>query len=662
MILCKHLIIFGKIYPSLLAWRPINDITHASLLEDISHSERVREIFASFLPDAQEMLAKTSQRLDLLQKISFYVGNRADNNGMLVNKIGLSWDKFLQLATSNEAELADFVYLRYAVEENNYLNTSFNELLAEYNLSRVDFDAFFTANKQHYADLRRRKDIINRLIETALPQQQDVINGILYYADTKLGPTHPETQLKELLALLGVERDDFVQEIANLTSRFGWPPVGGITYASMPKDIVYNESKRNRLFASVLSSKEKLKSNSPRLVLLQQISQHAGNTNALPVNEIEPIWDKFLQLATNDTVELADFVHLRYAVGKNSDLEALFNKLLTKHNLSRADFDMFFAAHKHHYVDLTRHEDIIDGIFEAALISANNLMRERLFRSIGIDEGTYIQYANMGGDITDNLIDIQATIGDDKDLNAIFAELLAEQGITREEFEQALSDVIDVYRNWWSVLLDLPYFTSDSLPVKLEHLIPEERKQILEIITARDHHYYDEAYYFHDLITKAEGKTSPAKAKRRSDILKKMSDIASTTRAVATATSDSVKTGKGTIELDLSETEHTKRGFMKLGLNTKVVMDFITANEQYPYDDYSYPYLDVFIIMHHAVDQDTLLQTQLTKTPLSPHLKEMNTKLQTLFTELLAEYGWSKDKFERFLDDNYERVFELTRG
>ena len=674
----------GEIYPSLLRWPPINDITHASLLEDITYHEDMREIFASFLLNPQEMLAKTSQRLALWQQISQHVGNKHDTNGVLAQKIGIDWNKFLQLATSDEAELADFVYLRYTVGQNSDLDALFNKLLAAYNLSRDDFDAFFTANKQHYADLTQRKDIIDRLIRKVLPQRQDVIDGILYYANTTLLPTHPETKLKELLALLGVKRDDFVQALAEFgkiyPSRFTWPPIDDIAHASLLKDIAYDREER-KLFASFLPSQEKLKKNSPQLVLWQQILQHASNTNTMQANDIEPIWDKFLQLTTNDEVELADFAYLRYVVGENSNLDALFNKLLAKHNLSRDHFDMFFAAQKRGYVDLTQHKDIIDGILAALLISANNLMRERLFRSIGIDEETYTQYAHRGGGITHYLIDIQAAIGDDKELNAIFTELLAEQGITREEFEQAISDVTDVYKDWWPVLVDLPAFQSSSLAI--------EREEVLKVITSQHHHhhYYDEAHYFYDLITKTGGRASPAKAKRRSTILKEMSDIASTTSAWATAMSDSEKTGKGSVELDLTEAEHTKRGLMKLGLNTNAqfVIDFITANEQYPYKDeeHSYPYLDVFIIMHFAVSQNTRLQTQLNKTPLSPptsfdlhplarlqtqlnktplspRLKEMNTQLQTLFIKLLAEYGWSKDKFETFLADNSEREIELS--
>ena len=46
----------------------------------------------------------------------------------------------------------DFVYLRYAIGEDRRANFMFDELLTEYDMSRTEFDEFFAANKDNYAD------------------------------------------------------------------------------------------------------------------------------------------------------------------------------------------------------------------------------------------------------------------------------------------------------------------------------------------------------------------------------------------------------------------------------------------------------------------------------------------------------------------------------
>ncbi len=78
------------------------------------------------------------------------------------SRIGLSWETYIRLVNDDKASLADFVYIRYAVGEDQKSNALFNSLLAEYGLSRADFEVFFAANKDNYVGFHYDRDITFR--------------------------------------------------------------------------------------------------------------------------------------------------------------------------------------------------------------------------------------------------------------------------------------------------------------------------------------------------------------------------------------------------------------------------------------------------------------------------------------------------------------------
>ena len=126
-------------------------------------------------------------------------------------------------------------------------------------------------------------------------------------------------------------------------------------------------------------------------------------------------------------------------------LNGLFAALLTEYGISKEGLAEYKQQNKHDYVDLDRREEIINAML-AEVRASPEQSKEELLVKIGFDDQLRLKhYVNLGSKITVILGKIQRAIGNDAKLNALFDELLVEQGVSREKFEQALEIIRSVY-------------------------------------------------------------------------------------------------------------------------------------------------------------------------------------------------------------------------
>ena len=428
----QAIIEFSEIYPVVWSWSNTPRMDKYSDSESVlPHYHIMRELaidygkkdnenlvlFTRLLEEPQTLLGKATRRITLMTDIAardhdpIYeseYGSRILNfaNRLRANKIGLSWDTYVRIINDDEVSLADFVYMRYAVGEDKQANALFNDLLAGVGLSRTDFDAFFAANKHNYADLNKRKDIMERILSAVLPSASDEadlaheiyakvgLHASTYvayvYAGADLGTwsllslekhigaeKSLHTPLNELLADNGVPRDKFEQALADVFSIYSvWWPYNHSNRAMTRSDLLYQVGGLgtaagyfNALISnktSVYATPEQVRRRSAILKkMFDKTSSEKYIYNRLREIGIIDNYSRlffFLQAkgeADNKilvegrtgnkgyySTYLDDLVNMHYAVGKNQQLDALFNDLLAEYDLNRTDFDALFAANK----------------------------------------------------------------------------------------------------------------------------------------------------------------------------------------------------------------------------------------------------------------------------------------------------------------------------
>lgn len=419
----QAIIEFSEIYPAVRSSRtlsmdryadheavlPHHHIMSKLSIRDNKHIEEV-ELFTRLLEEPQTLLAKAKRRITLLTDIvardhdpiyvSEYENGIIHPNRLRANKIGLSWETYMRLVNDDEVSLADFVYMRYAVGEDKQANALFNDLLAEGGLNRADFDAFFAANKHNYADLNKRKDIMEKIFSAVLPSTPDEVYSkvglhastyVAYvYAGDDLGTwsllaleghlgaeEKLRAPLDELLADNGVPRDKFEQALADVFSIYSvWWPYNHSNREMTRSNLLYQVSGLGtaaHYFDALVSNKTSGYATPEqarrRSAILKQIFDTTSSEKYIynRLREIGIIDDQdrlffFLQakegadnkiLAEGKTANkgfystyLDDLVNMHYAVGKNQQLDSLFNDLLAEYGLNRIDFDAFFATNK----------------------------------------------------------------------------------------------------------------------------------------------------------------------------------------------------------------------------------------------------------------------------------------------------------------------------
>lgn len=222
------------------------------------------------------------------------------------------------------------------------------------------------------------------------------------------------------------------------------------------------------------------------------------------------------QLILRGDGSLRDFVYLHYAIGEGPKLQSLFDALLKENGLSRKEFDSFLTKNKHKYIDLNKsknyvelrkRKDIIDRML-AAVRTSSKEKRTELLAKVGWRNSDYDYYVYAVGDLSSpSLTGMQIAIGADTKLNSIFAELLLEQGSSRQAFEQAIADVIAVYSTVWHM-----HYPEQEIT----------RELALEILSTEDNLFYNGREYFAALISGDKNVFPPAKVERISSIFREM--------------------------------------------------------------------------------------------------------------------------------------------
>ena len=417
---------FGEIYPAVWDMPPFSRDGHKlskdefpnRILSEVAIEDgKVVELFTRLLEEPQTLLAKAKRRIALLTEIaargqdpiydSEYDQIWLRANMLRASRIGLSWETYIRLVNDDKASLADFVYMRYAVGEDQKSNALFNSLLAEYGLSRADFDVFFAANKHNYADLNKRKDIMDRILGVVLTStlgQKGLgremysklgINTSIYVAyvyegedlslwvitsmEQAIGAEEKlRAPLDALLVDNGVSRDEFEQALDAVFGLYSvWYPYNHgnreMTRGSLldkvrlfPPATNYFEALVTKAGNVALPEKAMRRS-----AILKQMFETKEPTQASFYNRLrqlgirdESYFFSFLVAAEGAEVKelssssMDELLNMRYAVGKDQQLDALFNSLLAEYGLSRADFDVFFAANKDNYVGFHYDRDI----------------------------------------------------------------------------------------------------------------------------------------------------------------------------------------------------------------------------------------------------------------------------------------------------------------
>lgn len=441
--------------------------------------------------------------------------------------------------------------------------------------------------------------------------------------------TYPE--LHELLSQLGVSGEAFIQAMIEFNQIF--PAVWKLSpnmdkykdedsenvlpHHHIMQDIAISshedsDGKLVELFTRLLEEPQTLMAKAKRrIALLTGIAEQGKDpiydaaydpsnlhANMLRANRIGLDWATYMRIVSDDEVSLADFVYMRYVIGKDKKANELFNDLLAKYDLRRADFDEFFAANKDNYADLDKRKDIMDRILSSVLTSTDERKDYEMYDKLGINSAVYVGYVYEGYNLgTWPLANIERHIGTKAKLSTTLDELLADNGVPRAEFEQALDTVFNINSIWW------PHSHSNH---------EMARGNLLYQVAGLG----EAALYFNALITKTGNKVSPEQAVRRANILKRMFDTTSPQKSFY------YRLNQIGIIADID------RLFFLITVDESVEVKYPEVEEEYP----ARLYLDDLVNIRHAVDK--------------------NQQLDVLFNDLLAEYSLNRDEFEKYFAAN----------
>lgn len=390
-------------------------IFHELAVDKSMANKKELELFTRLLEEPQTLITKSKRRIALLTEIathgqdpiydSAYSPSEFRSNLLRANRIGLNWETYMRIISDDPVSLADFVYMRYAVGEDKKANDLFNALLAECGLNRAEFDDFFAANKDDYADLSKRKNImdkiLNMVLTPTLAQDQRKSGSVMYdklginesiyigyvYAGYDLqlwalaraeqsfgGEEKLRPALDALLADNGMPRAEFEQvfdEVKSVYSIFFPHHHGG---REMEREHLLGQfaggfSPTANYFESLLTKAGNVAAPEQarrRAAILQQMLATQEPTQAyfhtrveqLGIRDSDHVLFAFIVAGINDVNDvnerkysyLDELVNMRHAIGKDQQLNALFNDLLVEYNLSHAEFDEFFVANKDKYV------------------------------------------------------------------------------------------------------------------------------------------------------------------------------------------------------------------------------------------------------------------------------------------------------------------------
>ena len=396
-----------------------------------------------------------------------------------------------RLILLGNGSLRDFVYMRYAVGEGLKLQSLFDALLRENGLSKKKFDTFFTSNKdkhidmgqrKNYVDLRKRKDIIDRMLDAVRTSPKEKRTELLakiglrnssydYYvygaqdlpasslidiqiaigADTELNSIFDEFLLEH-----GTSRQAFEQAITDVTAVFStvWQlhyPEREITrelaLQMLSTDHVFYNG--NKYFGELITddkhvfspTKAEKISSIFREVLAETASTQKGVDHHLSELGIGNFFDTFVTRKPSHD----ELSYVKYALVEGQRLPDLFDALLAEYDFSAEELVEFQKQYDFNHRKIIRRKDIIDRMLDAVRTSSKE-KRAELLAKIGLGEHRYLRYLNSPywmGIMT--LSKIQLAIGDDVKLNALFDELLGDNHVSRRAFEKGILDTAAVY-------------------------------------------------------------------------------------------------------------------------------------------------------------------------------------------------------------------------
>ncbi len=471
---------------SRLGWSE-GEITRQDLLASIAPTFTAFGNHLDHLIINQVPLTDVDRRVTIIEKMLALVEETAHSPRMWGwgKRIGLDADRLVRVMLHGNGLLHDFVYMRYAIGEEPKLQTLFDALLTENGLSREAFDIFFANNKNKYADLHRRKDIIDRMLgavrtsskekrtellakiglhdsgyddyvhkgrDDYVHKGKDLLNILLSIqaaigADTKLNSIFDELLLEQ-----DTTRQALEQAITDVTAVFStvWQmhyPEQEITRELALKMIstahVFHSGKGyfNALITGDKSVFPPAKAEKISSIFREMLTVKASTQKDVDYRLRELVIYNFKEFVTSNPSHF-ELSYVKYALGEDQKKQELFNALLEEYGFSEEELA---TQYNHNHPKIHRRKDIVDRML-AVVRTSPEQKRSELLAKIGLNELMYLSNINDPHTLmAQRLIKMQIAIGDDAKLNVLFDELLEELGVGRQKFEQAISDTAAFY-------------------------------------------------------------------------------------------------------------------------------------------------------------------------------------------------------------------------